>query len=559
MINVNRQANDFRFGGNTNIGTADAADDRLLSETFFDNGSLDLVMSVEAPESIVVGRTGSGKTALIEKLNEKQHRAIDINPDELALGYLVDSTLLRFFYESGIKMDMFYKLLWNHIFIVQILKVRYNIENEVTRLSILDRFKDFLSGNKGRTEAVNYLLDWGDKFWLGTEERVKEVINKLESQVQQSVGADAKKAMPAILDLGVKAEVKNDQKMTEEVKLEIINRGREVVSRIQTQRIQEIVRLLDTEILQDRQKRYYITIDKLDEGWVNDDLRYHLIKSLIEVARDLNNRISNLKIVIALRRDLIARVFEKTQDSGFQEEKFNSLYIDLRWSPRELESLLKLRVDKMISSRPTSRQISMKDILPGSVNNVPPLEYLITRTMLRPRDLIIFFNLCAKHAAGKPKIAASDITQAEIEYSQSRLEALQYEWGTDYPNIGTLIQFMRSYPASFTVGEISKKFRDSALELLTRKLSIQDEIYKIISDKFSDEEPNPMVESCLAVLYRIGAIGVRPVQSHTVYWSFKSQNSTIPSFNVKSVYYIHPSLWATLNIKPVDSKIGIYG
>ncbi|WP_216321099.1 P-loop ATPase, Sll1717 family [Deinococcus aestuarii] len=557
IINVNRQANDFRFGGTTNVGTADAEQDRLLSDTFYDNGALELVLQVDSPESIIVGRTGAGKTALIERLNDIKPRVININPEELALGYLVDSTLLRFFYDSGIKMDMFYKLLWNHIFIVEILKVRYDINNEVSRAGILDRFKDLWTRNRGRSEAVNYLLDWGDKFWLGTEARVREVVNKLENQVQESVSADAKKAIPGLIDLSAKADKKNDTKVGEEIKAEIITRGREVVSRIQTQRIQELIRLLQDEVLSDRQKQFFITIDKLDENWVNDELRYQLLKSLIEVSRDLNNRVDNLKIVIALRQDLIARVFEKTQDSGFQEEKFKSLYIDLFWSSRELENLLELRVNKVISNRPTARSITMRDVLPQLVGGKKPLEYLINRTMLRPRDLIIFFNNCARAAAGKSVIGAQDIFQAEIEYSQSRFEALGYEWGTDYPNITNLIELLRKYPASFTISDVADKFRESALDFVTRNPK-HDYIYSLINDRYTDNDPRIVVELCFDILYKIGVLGIKPSGQSNIYWSFKRPSYVSPSAKAKAIYYIHPCLWSALSIIPIEAKVGVY-
>lgn len=557
IINVNRQANDFKFGGNTNVGTADATNDRLLSDTFYDNGAFELILSVDSPESLIVGRTGSGKTALVERLIERKNHVININPDHLSLGYLVDSTLLRFFHDSGVKMDIFYRLLWNHIFIVEILKARYNIDNEISRAGILQRFADLVTGNKGRSEAVNYLLDWGDKFWLGTEARVKEVINKLETQVQESIGADAKAAFPKIVDITAKAEHKNDYTVSEEVKTEIVNRGRDVVSRIQTQRIQELIRLLEDEILHDKQKPFYITIDRLDENWVNDDLRYQLIKSLIEVSRDLNNKVTNLKVCIALRQDLIARVFKLTQDSGFQEEKFRDLYVNLYWSPHELQNMIELRMNKVISSRPTSRIITMDDIITNSVNGEKPLDYMIARTMLRPRDLIVFFNESIKCAAGKSSIAAQDIIQAEIEYSQSRYDALQYEWNNDYPNLKNLIGFMRRYPASFTIPEIQDRFRDSALEFFTRSTTQQDIIYSIINDTYADKEPTTVIEKSIEILFKVGVLGIRPVQQNHVHWSFKRQFNSQPPFQVKSVYYIHPCLWSALSIKYASVKHGI--
>ena len=53
--------------------------------------------------------------------------------------------------------------------------------------------------------------------------------------------------------------------------------------------------ILNKNILTDTQKKYYITIDKLDENWINEELRYQLIAALLETATDFNKSIDNAK------------------------------------------------------------------------------------------------------------------------------------------------------------------------------------------------------------------------------------------------------------------------
>ena len=43
----------------------------------------------------------------------------------LAFRYLGDSDLIKALRESGVNLDYFYKLLWRHVFIVEILKHRF--------------------------------------------------------------------------------------------------------------------------------------------------------------------------------------------------------------------------------------------------------------------------------------------------------------------------------------------------------------------------------------------------------------------------------------------------
>jgi hypothetical protein len=59
-------------------------------------------------------------------------------------------------------------------------------------------------------------------------------------------------------------------------------------------------------------KQFHILIDKLDEHWVDVSIRFKLIRSLIESLKSFR-RITNLKILVALRSDVLGAV--ENQDS----------------------------------------------------------------------------------------------------------------------------------------------------------------------------------------------------------------------------------------------------
>ena len=84
------------------------------------------------------------------------------------------------------------------------------------------------------------------------------------------------------------------------------------------QDLSKVLKLIDG-VLPGRNKPYYVVIDGLDEGWLEDRVRYKLIMALIVTARDFIG-IDGAKVIIALRRDLMDRVFRIARDSGFQEE-----------------------------------------------------------------------------------------------------------------------------------------------------------------------------------------------------------------------------------------------
>src|SRR5260370_35073153 len=59
-------------------------------------------------------------------------------------------------------------------------------------------------------------------------------------------------------------------------------------------------------------KQIHILIDKLDEHWVDVSIRFKLIRSLIESLKSFR-RISNLKILVALRSDVLERGVQETR------------------------------------------------------------------------------------------------------------------------------------------------------------------------------------------------------------------------------------------------------
>jgi ABC-type ATPase involved in cell division len=63
-----------------------------------------------------LGRTGAGKTALLKQILRK-HRdtSTELSPEALALNFVTNSSVIQFFEEAGVHLDIFYTLLWRHI------------------------------------------------------------------------------------------------------------------------------------------------------------------------------------------------------------------------------------------------------------------------------------------------------------------------------------------------------------------------------------------------------------------------------------------------------------
>jgi hypothetical protein len=66
---------------------------------------------------------------------------------------------------------------------------------------------------------------------------------------------------------------------------------------------------------------------------------------------------------------------------------------------------------------------------------VAAIDYMLSRTSMRPRELIEFFNACLANAEGKAKITKQALWDAEGRYSKYRLRSLQDEWVVEYPSL----------------------------------------------------------------------------------------------------------------------------
>ena len=177
----------FRFRELDNIGAAAAEEDiNFLKDCFLDTGSIETLLDCRDPRSIVIGRTGSGKTALLSRLSGVEERVIEIRPESLALSYISNSTILKFFDRLGVKLDIFFRLLWRHVFTVELIKHHFKIRKDFDKRSLYDKISSHFTDNKGK-EALEYLETWGKKFWEETEYRIKEVTTTLEKDLRGAI------------------------------------------------------------------------------------------------------------------------------------------------------------------------------------------------------------------------------------------------------------------------------------------------------------------------------------------------------------------------------------
>lgn len=211
--------------------------------------------------------------------------------------------------------------------------------------------------------------------------------------------------------------------------------------------LQTLRRLLG-EVLKDKE-RVCVLIDNLDKAWDRasdlSQLSHLLLGLLAAIGRvDVSFRRSDswrrpvdVTLAVFLRSD----IFEKILASASEPDKVPVSRI--LWTDRAL--LLRVVEERYRSTHEDapSSELWDKYFVP-EVGGIPIQDYILSRVLPRPRDLVQFcsFALTAAINAGHSRIDKADIRRAERLYSQFAFEALLVENGLTIEEIeAVLLEF----------------------------------------------------------------------------------------------------------------------
>jgi len=125
-----------------NLGGEAAEADGLLDEAFIESSDYRVIASKTDHKCFLVGRTGAGKSAVLQRVEEMNpDHVIRINPENLSLPYITNLQAIRYLDSLAINLDTFWQTLWRHVLLVEILRHRYNVSGPVAKGNVLRRTK----------------------------------------------------------------------------------------------------------------------------------------------------------------------------------------------------------------------------------------------------------------------------------------------------------------------------------------------------------------------------------------------------------------------------------
>ncbi len=124
----------YKFRKNAIIGNLDAETDTFLNDCFYESdvfkGIVNFDPSTENPDfprRVIVGRTGSGKTALLKQIvahgNVKVHDTIEA--ENTVFEHINNNRFVSDLIRNGIDLRAFYKSLWIHVLLVKVINQLY--------------------------------------------------------------------------------------------------------------------------------------------------------------------------------------------------------------------------------------------------------------------------------------------------------------------------------------------------------------------------------------------------------------------------------------------------
>lgn len=541
----------FVFKKFDTVGSAEAElDESFLDTCFIDTGNVRQLLDCKNHKSIIVGRTGAGKSALLYQLTRSCEHIVKLSPHSLSLNFIASNKVISFFEEAGVNLGPFYILLWKHLLVVELLKSKYKIVNEDSQKKFVQTIKSSLyKGDKYKDLALEYLENWGDKFWLTTEQRVHELTEKVESKLK--AGAE----------LGfseIKLTSEAARSLSAEQKRKVIEHGTDVVSKVQIRELDNMLTVLEENVFDDSRNPYYITIDMLDEDWADERIKYKLIRALIDVVKRFRC-LTNVKIILALRQDLLHKVIYLESAPGFQEEKYKSLYLNLGWDKKTLTEIVQTRIKSLVERRYTKNPVSFNDVFPDKMDRQDTLDYMFDRTFMRPRDIIIFINECLELAEGKNQITSEMVKDAELNYSKERLISLAYEWSLFLPYLSVTARLLYGLPVSFDLSLLDEKYFTDKYDELMNEIpdDSKDPLTRQLSSIYQSGSNFQSIRNyIIREFYRIGLIGIKSSPNEPKKWSyFNNQNSLVASeVKSNSILYIHPIFYRALGINLRPNK-----
>lgn len=296
-----------------------------------------------------------------------------------------------------------------------------------------------------------------------------------------------------------------------------------------------------SELLKLCQVRFYILIDRLDEGYENDERGAAIVSGAIAVVSELNKRFERVRAVM-FQRDNILRAVQKFDPD--YTRNIEGEVVTIHWDTYQLQNLVAKRLNSALGlnientqrvwDRCTADEGNGRDL-----RGIDGFKKCLQFTLYRPRDLLSLLNQAFYNAAreNRDRIILNDLEKTAKTISGNRLDDLRKEYSSIIPSLSFGISMFENGSPEMNYREALEKLDDMPVVLRSSHASteaIQD--FAILKS-----------DGMLRALYSVGFVGTHDENSNTFTFCHDGRQPD-REFTQQDRILVHPCYWIALNL-----------
>ena len=459
--------------------------------------------TVRGEANLVVGRKGSGKTALFIQVRDKiradkRNIVVDLKPEgyqliklkEDILAYLSEGArqhLITAFWEYLILLEVAYKILEKDQY-----TYRHNHD-----------LHDMYMKLRATYETGNVAAE-GD-----FSERLTRLSDSLIERYRDAFGQQDATRLTA----------------------------GQVTELLYKHDLRQLRDLISTYL--EHKKSVWVLFDNLDKGWSThgvDVIDAIVLRCLVDagrkIERDMQRNQHDFHCIVFVRNDVYDHLMRNSADYGKESRAA------LDWSdPDMLREMLRLRLVNGMKGKLDKYDFNAvwRELCASHYRGEESSDYLINRSLMRPRNVLKIFNHCRGFATnfGRQKITDLDIAKGLAAYSYDLMEELDRELSDVYPEAKDLLYYFLDSPAVLDAAQLDRIFAEAAIS--------QDERGKVID-----------------FLLYYGVLGTRLGQNdyfiYSVNYDLKVLKIRAGRHHESADYVVNPAFWPALGTQP-DARV----
>lgn len=309
-------------------------------------------------------------------------------------------------------------------------------------------------------------------------------------------------------------------------------------------RLEEISFLLDEIAAACSSRHVYVLIDELDKGWDASEDAKSFVAGLFQACLSINKLCPGLRVYISLRQELYDTIPALYEDA----QKYRDLVEKISWSRRELVFMIAQRIRRSVpkTSDLSDEQAWSRVFDYRMQDGTRSIDYMIDRTLSRPRELIQYCAESVQHARRIGHVgllADAAIREVESAYSHERLQDIAAEYRFPYRGLESVFEAFRGTGPVLPREELEFL----ALQIVVGEVAVRVEAKEWISEQ--DEQ------ALVYVLWHVGFLQAEsPTRGEDVpAFTGRHENPYILLANVRR-FRVHPGFHAYLGMRDIDAR-----